>query len=130
MKTFTLFLLCLIFIGCKTQSKEQLLRGKWKITSWIDERDNSDLTDRGLAYNVHFTPDTVFIRENAKDNSPHERAWRIENDSLKVKWIGDFRIVYLDDKRCILNTQMRGSFFSNNIKNLHTETITLLKELK
>ena len=128
LNTVLLFFICLIFIGCKTQSKEQLLLGKWNVTSWVDERDKSDLADRGMSYRVDFKSDTVFIWEDAKDNSPISREWKIENDSLKVKWLTDFKIVYMDDKRCVLNTKMRDDFFSTTTKSLHTETLTLLKE--
>ncbi len=126
LNTVLLFFICLIFIGCKTQSKEQLLLGKWKVVSWIDERTDKDLYQ--LRYNVHFKRDTVFIWDDEKDKNPLRREWKIENDTLKVQWLGDFKFVYLDDRRCMVRIPMRDDFFSTTNKALHTETLTLLKE--
>ena len=65
MRTTIVFILILSTLGCKSERSSKMILGNWKMKSWINLKNKSDLLKNPQApvYKINFTKDSVYVSE-------------------------------------------------------------------
>lgn len=122
------FILFFCIYGCKFKPTEKMLEGKWKITSWINLKNKTDLMKDSKApeFKVNFMKDTVYIIEKESHKvCDYSFVWELRSDTIAIRSIGNFYIDYLNDKKLVLTVNRKSIFSSQKL--LYKEKITLIK---
>ena len=119
----------MILAACTSLTKKELILGKWEISTWVDKRNNSDILKNQYEpnFSIHFKKDSFYVLEKEQEKSHrYNFKWDIMKDSLTLVNLGSFKILKLDNEKCILNIRTKPIF--SNEKKFHIETLTLTKK--